>query len=151
MNLWDQNSRIMVVLVEQALALESEVLRELIIHPDFNRDVAIRVPALLFFPCQIVTYAFYYYYGNFDLESIITNIDEELNVLVVAVDLRMDNMIDYFLRGLLTMLPDMNLRDTFTFLNVIIILQIEKVKIIQQRDLDRKIILLPIFCLISEA
>ena len=48
-------------------------------------------------------------------------------------------MIDYFLRGLLTMLPDMNLRDTFTFLNVIIILQIEKVKIIQQRDLDRKI------------
>ena len=37
------------------------------------------------------------------------------------------------------MLPDMNLRDTFTFLNVIIILQIEKVKIIQQRDLDRKI------------
>ena len=37
------------------------------------------------------------------------------------------------------MLPDMNLRDTFTFLNVTIILQIEKVKIIQQRDLDRKI------------
>ena len=37
------------------------------------------------------------------------------------------------------MLPDMNLRDTFTFLNVIIIFQIEKVKIIQQRDLDRKI------------
>ena len=53
MNLWDQNSRIMVVLVEQALTLESEVLRELISHPDFNRDVAIRVPALLFFPdCQ---------------------------------------------------------------------------------------------------
>ena len=37
------------------------------------------------------------------------------------------------------MLPYMNLRDTFTFLNVIIILQIEKVKIIQQMDLDRKI------------
>ena len=39
--MWDQNSRIMVVLVEQALALESEVLRELISHLDFNRDVAI--------------------------------------------------------------------------------------------------------------
>ena len=150
MNLWDQNSRIMVVLVEQALALESKVLRELISHLDFNRDVAIRVPALLFFPGQIVKDVFYYYYENFDLESVITDIDEELNFLVVVVDLRMDNMIDYFLRGLLTMLPDMNLRDTFTFLNVIIILQIEKVKIIQQRDLDCKIILLPIFCLISE-
>ena len=125
-------------MVEQALALESEVLRELISHPDFNRDVAIRVPALLFFPGQIVKDAFYYY-GNFDLGSVITDIDEELNFLVVYVDLRMDNMIDYFLRGLLTMLPYMNLRDTFTFLNVIIILQIEKVKIIQQRDLDRKI------------
>ena len=81
MNLWDQNSRIMVVLVEQSLALESEVLRELINHSDF-KDVAIRVPALLFFPCQIVKYAFYYY-GNFDLESVITDIDEELNFLVV--------------------------------------------------------------------
>ena len=57
--MWDQNSRIMVVLVEQALALELEVMRELISHPDFNRDVAIRVPALLFFPGQIVKDAFY--------------------------------------------------------------------------------------------
>ena len=137
------------VLVKQALALESEVLRELISHPDFNRDVAIRVPALLFFPGQIVKDPFYYY-GNFDLESVIIDIDEELNFLVVVVDLKMNNMIDYFLCGLLTMLPDMNLKDTFTFLNVIIILQIEKVKIIQQRDLDRKIMLLQIFCLISE-
>ena len=74
--MWDQNSRIIVVLVEQALALESEVLRQLISHLDF-RDVAIRVPALLFFPSQIVKDAFYYY-GNFDLESVITDIDEEL-------------------------------------------------------------------------
>ena len=130
------------VLVEQALALESEVLtlRELISHPDFNRDVAIRIPALLFFPGQIVKDAFYYY-GNFDLESVITDIDEELNFLVVAVDLRMDNMIDYFLCWIVHYVAryDMNLRDTFTFLNVKIIRQIEKVKIIQQRDLDLKI------------
>ena len=81
--MWDQNSRIMAVLVEQALALESEVLRELISHPDFNIDVAIRVPALLLFPGQIVKDAFYYY-RNFDLESVITDIDEELNFLVVC-------------------------------------------------------------------
>ena len=130
MNPWDQNSRIMVVLVEQALALESEVLRELISHPDFNRDVAIRVPALLFFLGQIVKDAFYYY-GNFDLESYITDIDEELNFSIVAMDLRMDNMIDYFLRWIVDYVARYDLRDTFAFLNVIIILQIEKVKIIQ--------------------
>ena len=37
--------------------------------------------------------------------------------MVLVVDLRIDDMIDYFLAGLMNMLSYMNLRDTFSVLN----------------------------------